>query len=189
MDRAGRQAVLELIERARKGDRDAFGTLTAGVIDRLYAVAIRVVHDRDRAEDAVQSALLRAWRDLPSLRDPERFDAWLHRLLIRACYDEADRQRSFAASIKVVSVEPTEPDGAGRLADRDQLERAFHRLPIEQRAVIVLHHYEGIPLTEVASTLGIPVGTARSRLHYALRTLRAAVEADDRSVVSEGRTA
>jgi RNA polymerase sigma-70 factor (ECF subfamily) len=181
--------VLELIERARNGDREAFGALAASSIDRLYAIAVRVVRDRDRAEDAVQSALLRAWRDLPSLRDPARFDAWLHRLLLRSCYDEARKQRAFAASVKVVSVEPGEADDTGRFADRDQLDRAFRRLPIEQRAVIVLHHYQGMPLTEVAEMLGIPVGTARSRLHYALRTLRAAVEADDRSVVSEGRTA
>ena len=181
--------MLELIDQAKGGDRDAFGMLAASSIDRLYAIAIRVVHDRDRAEDAVQSALLKAWRDLPSLRDPARFDAWLHRLLLRACYDEARRQRAFMASVSVVSVEPGEADGSGRIADRDQLERAFRRLPIDQRAVIVLHHYEGLPLTEVADALGIPVGTARSRLHYALRTLRGAVEADDRSVVSEGRTA
>jgi RNA polymerase sigma-70 factor, ECF subfamily len=178
-----------LIEQARDGDRDAFGTLVAASIDRLFAIAIRVLHDHARAEDAVQSALLRAWRDLAGLRDPARFDAWLHRLLLRACYDEARRQRSFEANVRVVSVEPGEADGSGRLADRDQLERAFRRLPIDQRAVIVLHHYQGMPLTEVADVLGIPVGTARSRLHYALRTLRGAVEADDRSVVPEGQTA
>ena len=181
--------MLDLIDRARNGDRDAFGTLAASSIDRLYAIAVRVVHDRDRAEDAVQSTLLKAWRDLPSLRDPARFDAWLHRLLIRACYDEARRQRAYVSNARVVSMEPSEADSAGHLADRDQLERAFQRLPVEQRAVIVLHHYEDLPLTEVAEALGIPVGTARSRLHYALRTLRGAVEADERSAFSEGRTA
>jgi RNA polymerase sigma-70 factor (ECF subfamily) len=181
--------VLDLIDRARGGDRDAFGTLAASSIDRLYAIAVRMLHDRDRAEDAVQAALLKAWRDLPSLRDPSRFDAWLHRLVLRACYDEARKQRAFVANISVVSVEPGESDSSGLFADRDQLERAFRRLPIDQRAVIVLHHYKGLPLTEVADVLGIPVGTARSRLHYALRTLRGAVEADDRSMVSEGRTA
>jgi RNA polymerase sigma-70 factor (ECF subfamily) len=181
--------VLDLVGRARAGDRDAFGTLAAASIDRLYALAVRVIHDRDRAEDAVQSALLQAWLDLPSLRDPGRFDAWLYRLVVRACYDEARRQRAHTANVSFVSVEPGEPDGSGHFADRDQLERAFRRLPIEQRAVIVLHHYEALPLTEVAEALGIPVGTARSRLHYALRTLRGAIEADERPVVSEGRTA
>ncbi len=180
--------MLDLIDRARNGDSDAFGVLAAASIDGLYAIAVRVVHDRDRAEDAVQSTLLKAWRDLPSLRDPARFDAWLHRLLIRACYDEARRQRAHVANVRVVWLEPSEVDSAGRVADRDQLERAFHRLPVEQRAVIVMHHYECLPLTEVAEALGIPVGTARSRLHYALRTLRGAVEADDRFLPSEGRT-
>jgi RNA polymerase sigma-70 factor, ECF subfamily len=181
--------VLDLIDRARTGDRDAFGTIAASSIDRLYGIAVRVVHDRDQAEDAVQSTLLKAWRDLSSLRDSARFDAWLYRLLLRACYDEARTQRSFVANISVVSVEPGEADDSGRFADRDQLDRAFRRLPVEQRMVVVLHHYEGMPLTEVAEVLAIPVGTVRSRLHYALRTLRAAVEADDRSVPAKGRTA
>jgi RNA polymerase sigma-70 factor (ECF subfamily) len=181
--------VIELVDRARNGDRDAFGALAASSIDRLHAIAVRIIHDQGRAEDAVQTTLLKAWRDLPSLRDPARFDAWLYRLLLRACYDEARSQRAFVANISVVSVEPGEADGSSRLADRDQLDRAFRRLPLDQRAVIVLHHYQGMALTEVADVLAIPVGTARSRLHYALRTLRAALEADDRPVVSEGQTA
>jgi RNA polymerase sigma-70 factor (ECF subfamily) len=181
--------MLDLVERARKGDRDAFGTLAANSIDRLYAMAVRVLHDRVRAEDAVQTALMRAWRDLPTLRDPARFEAWIHRLLLRACYDEARKHRAFVANVKVVSVEPEEADTSGRLADRDQLEQAFRRLPVEQRAVIVLHHYQGKPLTEVAELLGIPVGTARSRLHYALRTLRSVLELDERASVSEGQIA
>lgn len=181
--------MLDLVDRAMHGDRDAFGTLAASSIDRLYAIAVRVVHDRDQAEDAVQSALLVAWRDLPSLRDPGRFDAWLYRLVVRACYDQGRRERTFIASVVVSSVEPAVADASGSFADRDQLERAFRRLPVEQRAVIVLHHYQALPLTEVADALGIPVGTARSRLHYALRTLRGAIEADERPTVSEGRTA
>jgi RNA polymerase sigma-70 factor (ECF subfamily) len=181
--------VTQLVERAAQGDRDAFSTLVASSIDRLYAIAVRIVHDRHRAEDAVQSSLMRAWRDLPSLRDPQRFDAWLYRLLLRACYDEASSDRAFAASVRVVSVEPSEPDTSGSVADRDRLERAFRRLPIEQRAVVVLHHYQGMALTEVADLLGVPEGTARSRLHYALRTLRGAVEADERPVLAEGRIA
>jgi RNA polymerase sigma-70 factor, ECF subfamily len=180
---------LDIIARARDGDKEAFGMLAASSIDRLYAIAIRVVHDPDRAEDAVQSAMLRAWRDLPSLRETGRFDAWLYRLLMRACFDESKKQRAFMANVLVTSTEPGEPDGVNDLADRDQLERALRRLPMDQRAVVVLHHYQGLSLTEVADVLAIPVGTARSRLHYALRTLRAAVEADDRAVVSEGRPA
>jgi RNA polymerase sigma-70 factor, ECF subfamily len=181
--------VLDLVDRARKGDRDAFGTLAALSVDRLYAIAVRIVQHRERAEDAVQSALLVAWRDVPSLRDPARFDAWLYRLVVRACYEEARRQRTYVANVRMLSVEPAVADGSGALADRDQLERAFRRLPIEQRAVIVLHHYGALPLNDVADALGIPVGTARSRLHYALRTLRAAIDADGRPVVPEGRIA
>jgi RNA polymerase sigma-70 factor (ECF subfamily) len=177
------------ITRAMNGDRDAFAILAAAAIDRLYAIAVRVVHDPGRAEDAVQSALLRAWRDLPKLRDPDRFDAWLYRLLIRSCYDEARKHRAFTATIKSVALEPREPDSAGRLADRDQLERALRRLPLDQRTVVILHHYQDLPMTVVAEVLEIPEGTARSRLYYALRSLRAAVEADDRSVVTEGETA
>ncbi|MFL5640893.1 MAG: RNA polymerase sigma factor [Chloroflexota bacterium] len=181
--------MLDLIARAQKGDRDAFGALASASIDRLYAVAVRVLHDSDRAQDAVQTALLRAWVQLPSLRDPARFDAWLYRTLIRTCYEEARRQRAFVATMRSVPQEERNSDSATALADRDQLERAFRRLPIEQRAVVVLHHFDALPLTEVAETLGIPVGTARSRHHYALRSLRAAVEADARSVASEGRPA
>jgi RNA polymerase sigma-70 factor (ECF subfamily) len=181
--------VLDLIERARHGDRDAFGSLALDRIDGLYAIAVRVVHDRHDAEDAVQAALFKAWRDLPSLRDSARFDAWLYRLLLRACYDEGRRTRQFTSTVRLLSEEPGEADQTGRLADRDQIDRAFRRLPVDQRAVLVLSHYQGLPLTEVAEVLGIPEGTARSRLHYALRALRAVLEADDRSPVSQGRPA
>lgn len=148
-----------------------------------------ILHDRDRAEDAVQTAMLRAWRDLPSLRDKDRFDAWLYRLVVRSCYDESRRHRSFQASVRIVSIEPGEPDRSAHLADRDQVERAFRRLPIEQRAIVVLHHYQDLPLTEVAVALGVPVGTVRSRLHYALQALRAAVDADERPAAPEGQLA
>lgn len=181
--------MLDLIERARTGDREAFGMLAASSIDRLYSVAIRIAHDPHRAEDAVQIALLKAWRDLPTLRDPARFDAWLYRLVVRACYDEGRSHRAFVANINVVATEPGIADDSSSFADRDQVARAFARLPIDQRAVVVLHHYEDLPLTEVAETLGIPVGTARSRLHYALKTLRSAVEADDRRAATEGHRA
>ena len=187
-NRAG-AGMLDLIDRARNGDRDAFGVLASASIDRLYAIAVRVLHDPDRAQDAVQMALLQAWVQMPSLRDTTRFDAWLYRTLIRTCYGEARRQRAFVTSVRSMEAEPADTDASRNVADRDQLERAFRRLPIEQRAVVVLHHYEALPLTEVAEALGIPVGTARSRLHYALRTLRAAVEADARPVASEGRPA
>ncbi|MDP8903752.1 MAG: RNA polymerase sigma factor [Chloroflexota bacterium] len=179
----------ELVEQARQGDREAFAALASASVDRLFAVARRILQDHDRAQDAVQSALLGAWRDLPSLRDTSRFQQWLHRLLVRACYEEARRQRAFKASVRVIQMEPAEPDSTAALADREQLERAFRRLSVEQRAVVVLHFYARLPLTEVSQMLAIPEGTARSRLHYALRAMRSAVEADERRPRRQGKTA
>ena len=180
----------DVVERAMRGDREAFGVLVVHTSDRLYAIATRILRDTELAEDALQSALLTAWRQLPTLRDPDRFDAWVRRLLVHACYAEARRQRSWAANVRVLPVDgPAAPDMLVSVADRDALDRAFRRLTIEQRAVFVLHHHVGLPLVEIAETLGVPAGTARSRLHYATRALRAAVEADAAPVQSQGRMA
>lgn len=179
----------DLIERARAGDREAFGGLAADAVDRLFAIAIRVLSNREDAEDAVQSALVDAWRDLPKLREIERFDAWLYRLLIRSCYEHAGSRRRFSAQVRELRLEPTTGDSSSSLADRDQIERAFSRLSVEQRAVVVLHHYRSMSLKETADVMGIAEGTARSRLHYALKTLRAAIEADGRTAVPEGELA
>ena len=171
----------ELVERARRGDQEAFTSLAAAHADRCYALAFRILRDPHRAQDATQQALLGAWRDLPTLRDPERFDAWLHRLVVHACYAEARGDRRWTARIRVIPIETTtSPDVARGVAARDELDQAFRRLTPEQRAVVVLHHHLGYPLTEIAATLGIPEGTARSRLHYAVRQLRAVLDADDR---------
>jgi RNA polymerase sigma-70 factor (ECF subfamily) len=181
--------VRDLVELASRGDRDAFNALAAASVDRLYATAYRILRDAHRAEDAVQSALLDAWRDLPRLRHHDKFDAWLRRLLVHACYDEAKRHRAFQASVRVLSIEPAEDDRSGGVADRDLIERAFRRLSMEQRAVVVLHHYVGLSLPEVAATLGIPVGTAKSRLHYAVRSARALMEAENGSAPTKERLA
>ena len=159
-----------LVERARRGDRDAFSALAARVVDGCYSLAYAVLRDADLARDAVQAALLGAWRDLPDLREVEKFDAWLHRLVVHACYAEARRERRWTAAVRAFPTEhPTLPDTAISVADRDELERAFRRLPPEQRAVVALRYYLDLPLSEVAATLGIPPGTARSRLHHATR--------------------
>jgi len=181
----------DLVLAARSGDGDAFGRLLAGSIDRWYALAYRILRDTELARDAVQVALLGAWEDLPTLRDPDRFEAWLMRLVVNACYAEGRRARRWTAKLWLVPPpDPTLPDSTASLADRDELERAFGRLPMDQRAVVVLHHYEGLSLVEVARTLNIPSGTARSRLHHATRQLRAAIEADARPTsISEGRSA
>ena len=168
-----------LVERAQCGDRDAFAVLATTSIDRLYRVAYRILRDIESARDATQQALFEAWRDLPSLRDASRWEAWTYRLVVNACYREGRHDRHRTASVRVLPLDRSStPDTALSVADRDELERGFRRLPAEQRAVVVLHHYLGLPLTEVAAILGIPAGTARSRLHTATRRLRAAIEAD-----------
>ena len=171
----------ELVERASQGDRDAFASLAASLVDRCYALAYRILRNQESAQDATQQALLGAWRDLATLRDLGRFDAWLHRLVVNACYAEARGQRRWTARIRVLEIgTPTSPDVARSVATRDDLDYAFRGLTPEQRAVVVLHHHLGYPLTEIAATLGIPVGTARSRLHYAVRQLRTVLDADGR---------
>ena len=177
---------LELVERAQRGDQEAYAALVHLVADRLYAVAYRILRDVDRADDALQQALVEVWRDLPDLRDPERFDAWAYRLVCRASYREARRARRLTGRAREVTVAdgPVGDDPSSALCDRDELERSFRRLTPEHRAVLVLHYYVGLPVTEVAETLGIPVGTAGSRLHYAVRELRAAYEADARNVIA-----
>ena len=181
----------ELVERARQGDRDAFASLVHATSDRMYAIAVRILRDADLAQDALQGALVTAWRQLPNLRDPARFEAWVRRMLIHACYAEARRRRSWAANVRVLPVDgPAGSDDALlSVVDRDLLDRAFRRLSVEHRAVFVLHHHAGLPLVEIADALGIPAGTARSRLHYATRTLRDAIEADAAPVIPEGRMA
>lgn len=165
-----------LVEQARRGDREAFTVLVHLVSDRLYAVAQRILRDPALAEDALQNALVLAWRRLPHLRDADRFEAWLHRILVHACYDESQRARPWKAQVRVIPMDgPSTPDTSRQLADRDELERAFRRLSVEQRAVFVLHHYLGLPLVEIAHLLEIPAGTARSRLHYAMAGLRTAL--------------
>jgi len=180
-----------LVDRARRGDHEAFSVLAGGAVDRLYAIARLILRDTELAEDATQDALVRAWRDLPTLRDVERFDAWLYRLLVNACADIGRHRRRWRSELSVVAIEPAEPDRVSELADRDQLERGLRRLSDAQRTILILHFYVGLSPHEAADALEIPVGTAKSRLHYAIDALRAALAADERSVTDlrEGRTA
>ncbi len=171
-----------LVEQAKRGDVEAFDALARQVGDRCMAIARRILRDRDRAEDAVQGALITAWRELRTLRDPERFEPWLHRILVRECYAEARRQRGWSVDIHVLPTEGrTDASEFLSVHDRDLLERAFRRLTLEQRTVLVFHHYLDLTLTDVADRLGIPVGTAKSRLHHATIALRASLDADARS--------
>ena len=181
----------DLVERAAQGDQAAFADLATQHVDRCYAIAYRILRDAERAQDATQQALLSAWRDLSTLRDVERFDAWLYRIVVHACYVEGRSHRRWTARVQILSVvPPNTPDLATSVVDRDALEHAFRLLTTEQRAVVVLHHHLGYPLTEIAATLGIPEGTARSRLHYAVRQLRTVLDDDVRSfATSEERPA
>jgi RNA polymerase sigma-70 factor (ECF subfamily) len=165
----------ELVELARRGDREAFSELVRASLDRQYAIASLILRDGDRAQDAVQEALVSAWRDLRALRDPDAWEAWLHRLTVRACYRLAgtERRRNLVELHVVPDPELPEPfDLALSLAERDRMERVLVRLPIDQRTVMVLHFYLDLPLTQAATILDIPVGTAKSRLHYGLQALR-----------------
>jgi RNA polymerase sigma-70 factor, ECF subfamily len=176
----------ELVKRAQHGDKEAFTSLAAAMADRFLAVSRRILRDLALAEDATQQALLSIWRDLPQLRDPARFEAWSYRLLVRACYAEARRTRRWASNIHLLPVdEPVAMDDMGSVIDRDQLERGFRRLSFDHRTVVVLHHYLDLSLPEVAEALGVPLATATSRLHYAMRGLRAALDADARPTSRE----
>ena len=176
----------DLVVRAQHGDEEAFASLAVAVGSRLHAVSHRILRDVHLAEDATQQALLTIWRDLPQLRDPAHFDAWSYRLLVRACYAEGRRTRSWAPNLRLLPVdEPVAAEGLSVVVDRDQLERGFQRLSIEHRAVVVLHHYADLPLDQVAEVLGVPIGTVRSRLFHAMRGLRAALEADARPALRE----
>jgi RNA polymerase sigma-70 factor (ECF subfamily) len=170
-----------LVERAQRGDREAFTDLAASALARLDAVARLILRDPDMAKDAVQNGLLHAWRDLPTLRDPDRFDAWIRRIVVRACLDEARGQRRHRVTASVFDVGASVvADASAAIADQDQLERAFRRLRPEDRALIVLRHYLDLPMPEIAEAMRIPLGTAKSRLHRAMDELRAALEADAR---------
>ena len=180
-----------LVERARGGDHDAFTELVDLTIVRLDAVARLIVRDPELARDAVQDTYIRAWRDLPGLRDPDRFDAWLHRLIVHACLDLVRRRRRRVIEVDLTPIDlPAATDMAGEVADRDMLENALARLEPGHRAVVVLHYFLGMPLPEVAAAIGIPLGTAKSRLHHALATMKSAVlrEPDHHQVTGRRRT-
>ena len=165
-----------LVERARGGDHDAFAVLVRAGVARLDAAARLILRDRELAADAVQEAFMRAWRNLPGLRDPERFDGWLHRLLVRSCIDALRRRKARPVEVELLTVDaPQVVDHASAIVDRELIDDALRRLDPTWRAVVVLHYFLGMPLPEAASVLGIPLGTAKSRLHRSLGLMRLAI--------------
>ena len=177
-----------LVERAMAGDHEAFSELTRLSIAKLYAIARLILRDDERAEDATQEALVSAWRWFSTLRDPDRFDAWLRRLLVNACYREASasKRRTYVEGA-VRPIAMVGPDPGIAIADQDELARGFQRLSPEQRALIVLHFYLGLPMQETAEVVGLPVGTVKSRLFRATQQMRAALDADARLPLTQGR--
>lgn len=177
----------DLIDRAKRGDKEAFTALVLELGDRLFSVAYRILRDTSRAEDAVQQTFLTAWRELPSLRDDGRLEAWLYRLLVNACYAEMRHTRRWQPGLRVVPIRvPSVDDAQLRVARDDELDRAFRQLSGEQRAVLVMHYYVGLSGAEIGEALGLSPGTVRSRLHYARQLMRAAIEADARPMATGG---
>lgn len=174
--------------RAGQGDHDAFAVLVHEAIGRLDGIARLILRDTELARDAVQEAFIRAWRDLPRLREPERFDAWLHRLTVNACVDASRVRRRRVPEVQLTPLtrQPRVGDGLAALADRDFLDRALRCLPPEQRALVVLRYHLDLTLPDAAETLGIPLGTAKSRLHRALDTLRTLTAVEDQPVRQAG---
>jgi RNA polymerase sigma-70 factor (ECF subfamily) len=169
---------------AMRGDHDAFAALVTASTTRLYALACLILRDPDRAEDATQEAFVRAWREIPRLRDADRFDAWLRRLVVNACYDEARRVTRRAEVSLFSVVDRSSVATSAAMAESDRVERAFRQLPLDQRTVLVLQHYVELSHTEIAETLGVPIGTVKSRVRYGVAAMRAALDADDRSATN-----
>jgi len=171
---------VETVVRARQGDEAAFARLVSGIASRFYGVAYGILRDRILAEDATQQALVAMWRDLPRLRDPERFEAWATRILVNACHSEGRRVRRWIAAMPVSLQVSVTRDALSSVVDRDQLERGLRCLSLEHRTALVLRYYLDLPSGEIAAVLGIPEGTVGSRLHRAMDALRANLEADAR---------
>lgn len=169
-----------LVERAKRGDHDAFEALAGPAVSRLDAAARLILRDPELARDAVQEGFIRAWRNLPALRDPDRFDAWLRRLVVNSCLDITRRRRRRAIEVELSPLDSSAgPDIATLIADRDVLDSALRHLEPEWRAIVVMHYFLGMPLPEVAASLGIPLGTTKSRLHRSLGAMRASIAAEE----------
>ncbi len=172
----------DLVLRAQRGEEAAFAALALEVGDRLHATAQHILRDSDLAEDAVQQAMIEMWRKLPQLRDPDKFVAWTYRIVVRAAHAEIGRRARWrVGGGQLEHLPDPSADATAHVDDRDQLERAFGRLALDHRTVVVLKHYAGLSNGEIATVLAVPEGTVRSRLFHAMQALRAIVEADQRA--------
>jgi RNA polymerase sigma-70 factor (ECF subfamily) len=169
-----------LIEQAQRGDQEAFSEIAFRITPRLFGIARRILRDYDRAEDVTQQALVSIWRKLPKLLDPDRFDAWTYRIVVNACYAEGRTRRGRDPELQLLDADATTEDGVLSITDRDMLERAFRRVPAQQRAVLVLQYYLELDHPAIAAVLGIPLGTVKSRASSGRQALRAALDADAR---------
>jgi RNA polymerase sigma factor (sigma-70 family) len=176
-----------VVERAQRGDLDAFASIAFELSDRLMGLAHRILRDHSAAEEALQVALLRIWKDLPSLRQPDALEAWAARILVRACQDSLRQTRRTGRAVHLLPDDAHVEDASAGFAEHNELEQAFATLSADHRAVVVLHYYRDLPLAEIAAILEVPIGTVRSRLHYARRALRTALEAEAGPTITEVR--
>lgn len=179
----------ELVRQAIDGDREAFSELMRASAPRQYAVATLILRDRSRAQDAVQEAFVSAWKGIAALREPDAWEAWLHRLTTRACFQTVRREkrrRVFELQLVALPEVASADDSVAAVAQRDLLDRELSRLPVEQRAVIVLRFYADLPLDEVADILAIPIGTAKSRQHRGMKAMRVSLDEATESDITAG---
>lgn len=181
-------AKADLVERARAGDHTAFAILAGAAFGRMYGAAKLILRDQHRAEDAVQEALLLAWRHIAAIRAPDAWDVWLYRLTVRVCYRLArPGDRALVALDLQPEREAPSGDFTKSVVERDRISAALSRLPLEQRAVIVLHFYLDLTLAQAAVVLDVPAGTAKSRLNRGLAALRVSLGEDPELVASAMR--
>jgi RNA polymerase sigma-70 factor (ECF subfamily) len=166
-----------LVRRAARGDHDAFARLIEPRAARLLRIARVIMSNEADAYEAAQETLIAAWRALPGLREPDRFDAWLHRMLVNRCRD-ALRKRSRVREIDLGDAEPEAPDVVDQRLAQDAVLAAFDRLSIDERHLLALHHVDDRSIAEIAGLLGVPTGTVKSRLWTARRKLERALEAE-----------
>ena len=171
-----------LVDRAARGDERAFDQLVTPTLPRLLRIASAVLGNGGDAYDALQDSLAIAWRELPNLREADRFDAWVARILVNECrryIRKAVKTRRIEDAYVQSSTVGLNDEPEPRVAALDRLERAFERLDARQRSLLVLHHLEGLPVSVIATAMEIPPGTVKSQLFAARESLKLALEKEE----------